>query len=269
MIKQIKYDIQLYFNDSYYQKMCLTMFGLGVFITFLTTSAKEQYTFLQTTIFQNFEYSFLLDYFIIILPLIVSIPVVNVVRADQKTGMILLLRSTRRINYYISKIITAFIFGFLLSAIFLFSMIFLTGIYFIGTNITYSDFYHLTAGNSHTIKSSIFFINLYTLHPILFTIVASFIISVFAGCYATISLMMTLLVKNNNIIPYISVFVFEIIDLYFCELFLSRNYHLLAILHPTSSACEYSLIIMIGYIIVFIFFVIGSFIYLYNGDIYE
>lgn len=269
MFKQIKYDMQLYRKDKYYPMMCLAMFVLGIIFTFLTTSSSQQYTLIQTSIFQNFDYTIYLDYYIIVLPLIVSIPVVNVIRSDQKVGLMIRVRSKIHINYYISKIITAFFFGFLLSAIFLFSMIFFTVIYFTGIYIDYSDFSHLTAGNSHTITSTIYFVDLYTMHPILFLIVSSLIICLFSGFYAVLTMLITLLVKHNQLIPYVFVFVLEIINLYFCEFFLSSQYHILSILLPVSRACQNTILIMIFYII---FFIISSLIilmYLYAGDIYE
>ena len=270
MLYNLKYYFRLLFHHTRYLEVCVIMIILSfayttmMFSVFSSTIMAEE--FVNSDMFPFFinvgPYAASYSSFMLLVPLLVSLPVGQILSIEKKNRYMILSRKNK-INNYFSKLFVSFLVGFSLIIVALGSSILFSQI------ILYSDIqniHYVSSGfapsETHITKLYLGFYNLFLTHPFLLSIINMLMISVFGGAMSSLSVLFENF-YHNKILIYCVPFVFIIINVILGGFF------------PTLSDLLYIeprynnfLIYLLIYLIIFIIFTVISSIYYYKKDCY-
>lgn len=219
MLNNLRYYFRLLFFHTKYIEIC----AIIIIYSFCVTSSPfsilsnqiiaEEYVCADMfAFFVNVgPVSFLYYSFMIILPLLIAVPVGQMLSLEAKNKSMILVRVQKKSNY-IAKVFVVFVSGFFLTMLalgtsILFSHIILSSsvqnIHYISTN------FELTA--TEIAKRDVGFYNLYLTSPFLVSIIYMVMISIYGGALALISLL-TVNFYYNKVLVYCCPFLFVIGD---------------------------------------------------------
>lgn len=219
MLNNLKYYFKLLFYHTRYIETLVIFILLSFTLTTSSLSLlsnnimAEEYT--NADMFPFFinigENGSIYYSFILLLPLLVVLPIGQILVIEKKNKNLILSR-TNKMKNYISKVIISFFSGFslifiALSCSVLYSQIILSSNI---QNIHYISTTFISNSINQT-KSSIGLYNLFLTNPFLVSIINMFMISIFGGIMSTISLILEN-IYHNKILIYCSSFIFIIIN---------------------------------------------------------
>lgn len=270
MIYNLKYYFKLLFHHTRYLEVCAIMIIISfayttmMFSVFSDVIMAEEFPCADMfPFFINIgPYAFSYSSFMLLVPLLVPLPVGQILSIEKKNKSMILSR-TNKLTNYLSKLFISFFVGFSLMMIalgcsILFSQIILhsdiQNIHYFSSGFSPSD--------TDLTISYLGLYNLYLTEPFLVSIINMFMLSVLGGALSSLSL----LVENfyhNKILIYCVPFIFMIIN----EI-LGGIIPMLSDLLYISPRYSDFLIYLLIYLIVFIIFTTLSSLYYYKKDCY-
>lgn len=270
MLYNLKYYFKLLFQHTRYIEVCAIMIIFSFSYTTMMFSIFSDIImaegFPSADMFPFFinigPYAFSYYSFMLLVPLLVPLPVGQILSIEKKNKSMILSR-TNKLQNYLSKLFVSFFVGFSLIIIALGCSILFSQI------ILHSDIqniHYFSSGFSPSdTESTISYLGLYNLfltNPFLVSIINMLMISIFSGALSSLSL----LVENfyhNKILIYCIPFIFIIIN----EILGGVIPMLSDLLYITPRYSNF-LIYLLIYFIVFIMFTIFSSVYYYKKDCY-
>ncbi len=212
-MKTIIYYFRILFKNTKYLSLCTILLIASIIFTtvyFRNTNTIDSSFLPFTELFPFFLNPTNRIYFVLlinIMPLLVSIPIADILKLENKCKYNILTRKNKHINV-LSKIIVSFFCGFSMVFIILASNVLFSNIIL---NQGTQDFYYylnfFVPNNEHIMTITIPFYNLLLSDPFVFSILYVILLSTLGGCLSLVTLSIGLNI-NSILVIYCLTFIF-------------------------------------------------------------